>query len=145
MGELQIYALRAIPRGEEISISYISSRRSYGSSRRSRRDSLRNGYHFTCVCSICSLPRAESRRSDARRQRLNELWEIAGRLTLAQKDQIDNVVKEGTRLLLEEGRFMNAVDFWNEAGPIPSDWISMISNLLTQGIGRGIWGGQPAS
>ena len=128
-GELQIYALRAIPRGEEICITYISSRCLYGSSRRSRQDNLRTGYHFTCVCSICSLPKAESKKSDARRQKLNELWEIVKCLTPAQKDQISNVVTEGICLLREEGRLMNAVDFRNEAGPIPSDWISMLSSL----------------
>jgi hypothetical protein len=123
-GELQIYALDTISRGEEIFVSYISSRRSYGSSRRSRQAILRAGYHFTCVCSICSLPEAESKMSDARRQRLNELWEIAGRLSPTQKGQIYNVVVEGIRLLKAEGHLTDVENFLNKAGPIPPDWVS---------------------
>jgi hypothetical protein len=125
-GELQIYALDTISRGEDIFISYITSRHSYGSPRRSRQAILRAGYHFTCMCSICSLPEAESKMSDARRRRLNELWEIAGNLlnlNPTQEDQILNVAVEGIRLLQEEGHLADVVNFLEEAGPITSNWI----------------------
>ena len=117
-GEVHFMALRTIPRGEEICISYVNRRSVYGRSRRSRQDILRATYHFTCACSVCSLSEAKSKRSDARRQRLNELWEIAGRLTPTQKDQRLNVVKEGIRLLQEEGEFVDADGFMKDAGPI---------------------------
>ena len=66
-GELRIYALGTIPRGEEIFVPYISNRCLYGKPRRSRQAILRARYHFTCACSVCSLPEAESKMSDARR------------------------------------------------------------------------------
>jgi hypothetical protein len=126
-GELRIFALGTIPHGEEIFVAYISSRRLYGNPRRSRQAILRTRYHFTCACSICSLPEAESKMSDARRQKVKELWEIAGRFTPAQGVQCLNVVVEAIRLLQEEGYLADADDFTNEAGPIcafHSDWVS---------------------
>ena len=117
-GEIRIYASGTIPRGEEISFSYIPCRPLFGSPRLSRQTNLRSRYHFTCACSICSLPEAESRRSDVRRQRVNEIWEIIRHFTPTQEQQCFNVVVEAMRLLREEG-FLDGVDrFLNEAGPI---------------------------
>ena len=123
-GELHFIALRAITRGEEISISYIGRRTLYGSPRRSRQAILRPTYHFTCSCSVCSLSKAKSKISDARRQRVNELWEIIGRLapTLKEEDPRLNVIieacAEGIHLLQEEGEFADVDDFLKEAGPM---------------------------
>ena len=130
-GELQINALRNIPRGEEIFITYVSRRCVYGSPRQLRQAILRSGYHFNCACSVCSLPEAESKMSDARRQRLGELWETIGRIyPTLEEGQCSNVVVkalreacvEGMRLLQEEGccRLMirDVEDFMSEAGPI---------------------------
>ena len=128
-GELRIHALTAISHGEEIFISYISRRCLYGSPRRSRQSILHNGYHFTCVCSLCSLPEAESKISDVRRHRLNELWEIAGRLTPTQEDQCFNVIVEGIRLLREEGYLADVDDFLNEAGPIEAIYSGRVGSL----------------
>jgi hypothetical protein len=64
--------------------------------------------------------------SDARRRRLNELWEIAGNLlnlNPTQEDQILKVAVEGIRLLQEEGHLADVVNFLEEAGPITSKWI----------------------
>jgi hypothetical protein len=65
--------------------------------------------------------------SDVRRQRVNELWEIAGRFTPAQGFQsYVNVVVEAMRLLQEEGYLDGVDDFMKEAGPIGalhSDWV----------------------
>jgi hypothetical protein len=127
IGELRIYALGTIPRGEEIFVAYISSRRLYGSPRRSRQALLRAGYHFTCACSVCSLPEAESEMSDARRQKVNELWETAGRFNPTQGIECLHVVVEAIHLLQEEGYLADADDFTNEGGPIcafHSDWVS---------------------
>ena len=123
-GELQIYALGTIPRGEEIFISYISSL--HRSPRRSRQATLHSGYHFTCACSGCSLPKAESKMSDTRRQRVNELLEI-GPLSPTQGVQYLNSVVEGIRLLQEEGCLDGVGDFTKDAGDIcayHSDWVS---------------------
>ena len=131
-GELQIKALRAITHGEEIFVSYIADRRLYGSPRQMRQVMLGIPYHFTCVCSICSLTEAESKMSDARRQRLNELWEIAGCLlgssSSTQRDRLDNVIDEGIRLLQEEGHLVEVedFDFLKHAGPTPPDLYDLL-------------------
>ena len=123
-GELRIYALGTIPRGEEIFISYISG--PHRSPRRMRQAKLHSGYHFTCACSSCSLPKAESKMSDTRRQRVNELLEM-GPLSPTQGVQYLNSVVEGVRLLQEEGCLEGVVNFTKDAGTIcafHSDWIS---------------------
>ena len=122
-GEIRIYALGTIPRGEELFISYIGLYQN----RRSRQENLRPGYHFTCACSICSLPDAESKKSDARRQRLKELREIIYRFDFAKANQHLNFTVEGIRLLQEEGFLEGVDDFTYLAGPICayySDWVS---------------------
>lgn len=50
--------------------------------------------------------------------RVNELWEIAGRLTPTREDQYLNVVDEGIRLLKEEGCLMDVYEFMDEVGPM---------------------------
>ncbi|KAF8257877.1 hypothetical protein EI94DRAFT_1670260 [Lactarius quietus] len=126
-GELRIYALGTIPRGEEIFVAYISSRRLYGNTRRSRQGILRARYHFTCACSVCSLPEAESKKSDARRVKLNELWDIIPSFTPFQGIQRLNVIVEAIHLLKEEGYLADADDYTNDAGLVcafHSDWVS---------------------
>jgi hypothetical protein len=118
IGELQIYAMGTIPRGEEISVSYIPCRRLFGSHRRTRQTNLLLRYHFTCTCPICTLSEAESKMSDVRRRRVNELWEIAGRFTPPQREQCLIVVVEAMRLLREEGYLDGVPEFMKEAGPI---------------------------
>ena len=129
--ELRIYALGTIPYGEEIFVAYIGKgllgRRLYGSPRQSRQAILRTRYHFTCACSACSLPEAESKISDARRQKIHALWEVVTRFTPTQAVQCLKSIAEAIRLLKEEGYLADADDFMNEAGPIcafHSDWVS---------------------
>ena len=122
-GEIRIYALGTIPRGEEIFVSYIC----LDQIRRSRQDNLRPGYHFTCACSVCSLPEAESKQSDARRLRLKELSEIIISFNFTKANQHLNCAVEGIRLLREEGCLGGTDDFTFLAGPICayySDWVS---------------------
>ena len=118
IGMMRCFALRDIPRGEEIFVSYIDRRQLYGGTRGSRQAYLRATYHFTCACSVCSLPESESKRSDARRQRLKELWEIVGRSTPTQEDQSLKAINEGVRLLQEEGCLIEADDFMREDCPM---------------------------
>jgi hypothetical protein len=117
-GDLRIHALGTIPCGEEIFITYIGCRQLFGSTRQSRQANLRTRYHFTCACSTCSHPEAKSKMSDARRRKVNELWEIAGRLTPTQEDQCFNVVVEAMCLLRQEGYLDDEADFLYEAGPM---------------------------
>jgi hypothetical protein len=118
-GELEIFALGSIRCGEEIFLAYIGCRCIYGSPRRSRQAILRERYHFTCACSVCSLPEAEAKMSDARRQKVNELWETAGRFTPTQEVQgLVDLAVEAMGLLRKEGYLEDVEDFLNEAGPM---------------------------
>ncbi|KAF8257875.1 hypothetical protein EI94DRAFT_1691960 [Lactarius quietus] len=127
-GDLRIYALGTIPRGEEIFIPYISGKSLYGNTRRSRQDILHAQFHFTCACSVCSLPEAESKKSDARRVKLNALREIINQsYALSQGIQRLNIIVEAARLLKEEGYLADADEFTKDAGVIcafHSDWVS---------------------
>ena len=126
--EIRIYALRTIPRGEEIFVAYFFGIPLYGSPRHSRQATLRTTYHFTCACSVCSLPEAESKRSDARRQRVAELLEDIRDLNGPYEGvQCLNAVVEAIRLLREDGYLADMHDFTKKAGPIcatHSDWVS---------------------
>ena len=134
-GDLRIYAVGTIPRGEEIFVGYIDhsllGKPLYGSPRRLRQAALHTHLHFTCECSACSLSEAEAEMSDARRHRINAILESFRGLTLAlirsQGVQILNDVVEAVHLLQEEGYLSDADDFTDEAGPIcafHSDWVS---------------------
>ena len=130
-GDLRIYALGTIPCGEEIFVGYVSDvllgRRPYGSIRQSRRATLRTQYHFTCQCSVCSLPEAESKMSDARRQRLHAIEESLGSFSLSQGVQCLTVIVEAIHLLQEEGYLGEADEFTHNAGffsAYHSDWVS---------------------
>ncbi|KAF8259770.1 hypothetical protein EI94DRAFT_1614369, partial [Lactarius quietus] len=125
--EAQIYALGPIPRGDEIFIVYINGRNLYGAPRESRQDELRKVYHFTCTCSVCSLSKAESKKSDARRIKINEVWEIILKFNPLQGTQVLNDVVEVIHLLKEEGCLEASDDFTIYAGlfcALHSDWIS---------------------
>ena len=134
-GDLRIYAVGTIPRGEEIFVGYIDhsllGKPLYGSPRRLRQAALHTHLHFTCECSACSLSEAEAEMSDARRHRINAILESFRGLTLAlirsQGVQILNDIVEAVHLLQEEGYLSDADDFTDEAGPIcafHSDWVS---------------------
>ena len=130
-GDIRIYALGTIPRGREIFIAYtpedLLGRRLYGSPRQLRQATLRNQYHFTCECSICSLSEAESKVSDARRQRIYEIWESLGSYSLSQGAQCLNVIVEAIHLLKEEGNLSDTDGFTDKAGffsAFHSDWVS---------------------
>lgn len=66
INELTIHAVRDIRKGEEITISYLSSRRN----RRMRQAELQKNFKFTCCCRLCSLPPGESRNCDSKLDRI---------------------------------------------------------------------------
>ena len=130
-GDLRIYAVGTIPRGEEIFVGYIDhsllGKPLYGSPRRLRQAALHTHLHFTCECSACSLSEAESKMSDARRQRVYEIWESLGRFSTTQGAQCLTVIVEAIHLLQEEGYLSDADDFTDKAGffsAFHSDWVS---------------------
>ncbi|KAF8257076.1 hypothetical protein EI94DRAFT_1760921 [Lactarius quietus] len=122
-------------RGEEIFIAYISgfagSRRLYGAPRQLRQTILRDSYHFTCACTVCSLTKAESKKSDARRVKVYELREKIQSPNPGPSPlrgiQVLNAIIKGVRLLKEEGYLADADDFTTHAGlfcALHSDWVS---------------------
>ncbi|KIM49935.1 hypothetical protein M413DRAFT_119347 [Hebeloma cylindrosporum] len=125
-GVLRIYALGRIPIGEEIFVTYIAGRNLYGNTRQFRQNLL-STRHFTCACPVCSLPEVESKMSDARRVKINELRESIAGLSHTESTQRLKVIVKGIHLLKEEGILGDADDFTNVAGIVcayHSDWVS---------------------
>jgi len=129
-GQHRIYALGSIPLGEEIFVAYINGPDLYGSPRRSRQAHLRPGYHFTCACSVCSLPGAESKISDGRRVKVKELWDLNLNPNLRGNQPLEDVVNDTVKaihLLQKEGYLSDADGFMNDAVYVCayfSDWVS---------------------
>ncbi|EDR00320.1 uncharacterized protein LACBIDRAFT_334260 [Laccaria bicolor S238N-H82] len=117
-GQLRIFALSDIPVGEEICVAYLSSRRLYGQTRQHRQGILRSRYHFTCSCSVCSLPKAEMILSDSRRVKVNELWDKVPMFPPNQTIQRLNTIVQAINLLEEEGYAADYDDFTNDAALI---------------------------
>ncbi|KAG6095258.1 hypothetical protein E4U30_002610 [Claviceps sp. LM220 group G6] len=68
-----VHAIKDINAGEEITVSYVM----FLKNRESRQRTLKNTYHFTCRCSLCSLPDEQSQERDrkiAQMIRLGELY-----------------------------------------------------------------------
>ncbi|KAF8257880.1 hypothetical protein EI94DRAFT_1756476, partial [Lactarius quietus] len=112
-GELRIYALGPVPRGEEIFTAYINGPHLYGKPRRLRQAVLREVYHFTCACSVCSLSKAESKKSDARRIKIDKIWETIRNVDPSpeQGTQVLDDIAEALHLLMQEGYLADTCDF----------------------------------
>ncbi|KAL5114259.1 hypothetical protein ACEQ8H_007868 [Pleosporales sp. CAS-2024a] len=67
-----IHALRDIPKDEEITIYYLG----IDSVREVRQRKLQEKFGFSCSCSVCSLPPAESRENDKRLTRIQCLDDL---------------------------------------------------------------------
>jgi hypothetical protein len=124
--QLRIYALRDIAPGDEILVSYLSSRNVYGSTKRQRQARLRlRG--FTCICAVCTQPNSAIEASDDRRVRVKELWESIPYFTPTQTRQRLLAIARAIHLLQEEGYAADYDDFTNDAAAIcayHSDWES---------------------
>jgi hypothetical protein len=70
-----VYALRDIPKDEEITIYYLG----YDSSREVRQKKLQDKFGFLCSCRLCSLPAQQSRKLDERLERIDYLDDLIGR------------------------------------------------------------------
>jgi hypothetical protein len=126
-GRLRIYALREIAIGEEVYVSYISSRGVYGSRRKDRQDRLKS-YGFICTCIICSLPISERKASDTRRAEIARIWESVPYYTPHQTADRLNAIVRAVHLLEEEGYAADKDDFTNDAATIcacHADWESV--------------------
>ncbi|KAF1994263.1 SET domain-containing protein [Amniculicola lignicola CBS 123094] len=69
LNKITIHAIRDIWKGEEITISYLSSCQN----RQAREEELREKFKFTCSCQLCSLPPDQSRESDSKLDRIHEI------------------------------------------------------------------------
>jgi hypothetical protein len=103
---LTIHAIRDIYQGEEITISYLHSRRN----RRARQEELWENFKFTCSCQLCSLPPNQSRDSDTKLDRVHELD------CIIDQGGIEGLVSSARRML---SYVDEQVRLWNE--PTPDD------------------------
>ncbi|KAG5934512.1 hypothetical protein E4U60_003810 [Claviceps pazoutovae] len=67
-----VHAVRDINEGEEITVSYVVILKT----RESRQRTLKNTYHFTCRCSLCSLPNEQSQERDRKIAQIVRLGEF---------------------------------------------------------------------
>ncbi|CCE29277.1 uncharacterized protein CPUR_02970 [Claviceps purpurea 20.1] len=67
-----VHAVRDINAGEEITVSYVV----YLRNREGRQRMLKTSYHFTCVCSLCSLPDEQSQERDRKIAQIIRLEEL---------------------------------------------------------------------
>ncbi|KAF2645333.1 SET domain-containing protein, partial [Massarina eburnea CBS 473.64] len=105
---MEIKTLRTIPAGEELSISYGRLELLH----QERQDLYRDGWHFTCTCSLCSANTYAIAGSDQRRQRFKQLREKLGALTAEtfdsqqviawEKEVLEISEKEGFETLVGE-------------------------------------------
>ncbi|ESK88030.1 set domain-containing protein 5 [Moniliophthora roreri MCA 2997] len=68
--ELRVYAIKDVKRGEELTITYIESRRP----KEERIKHLEDAYGFTCTCHECSLPVEESKVRDEKMEQFTILY-----------------------------------------------------------------------
>jgi hypothetical protein len=124
----RIYALREIAVGEEILVSYISSRNVYGSDRNERRERLKSKFNFLCACAACTLPADKQSISDHRRREITRLYDSVPFFMPHQTEARLRAIAQGVRLMLEEGHWADTDDFTHDAAGIcafHSDWASV--------------------
>ena len=121
-----IYALRDIAAGDEILVSYLSSRGVYGSTRAARQARL-GRYAFSCTCVACALQGPAAAASDGRRTEVAKLWESVPYFQPNQTRERLLAITRAIHLLQEEGYSADYDDFTNDAAVIcafHSDWAS---------------------
>ena len=64
-----VHALKDIDKGEEITITYLSPLKN----RTARQKALQEGFGFTCLCHLCSLPVEQNQESDRRLEEIHRL------------------------------------------------------------------------
>ncbi|KAF9013373.1 hypothetical protein BDQ17DRAFT_1488421 [Cyathus striatus] len=115
--ELFVYALKSIPKGEELLTSYLDTKKP----RHERRAYLLEHYGFKCMCRTCSLPEKASRASDARLSAISEAYRRFsewGNHKIGGRDAVD-LVRKIWQLEDEEG-------YWSERGRLAADaaWVA---------------------
>jgi hypothetical protein len=80
-GEETVYAVRAIKKGEEITLSYHA-----GGPTEVRKRSLKEGFGFDCTCVLCDASEADMKASDERLSRVQELDDLIGDSSIVRND-----------------------------------------------------------
>lgn len=70
LGQMTVHVLRAVPRGEEITISYLAAS---GRVRGERQRLLQRDFGFTCACSRCALSGGALARSETLQRAIGDL------------------------------------------------------------------------
>ncbi|KAJ7188534.1 hypothetical protein C8R46DRAFT_1054982 [Mycena filopes] len=124
----QFHAVRAIAKGEEITVMYSE----LAASRSQRRAELQEHYKFLCECSTCSLPPALVEKSDARRRAIGELIPMmhTGRyaedLSVARIEELlEWATEEGMYALYAEILVYGFGRFMGEAPSVARKWSQM--------------------
>ncbi|KAJ4352511.1 uncharacterized protein N0V89_007860 [Didymosphaeria variabile] len=104
INQLTIHAIRDIRKGEEITISYLSSLRN----RQARQEELLKNFKFTCSCRLCSLPPDQSRDRDAKLDRIHEIDGII------EQGGIEALVSAPRRML---GYVDEQIQLWSDMSP----------------------------
>ncbi|KAF7377719.1 SET domain-containing protein [Mycena sanguinolenta] len=127
-GQMRFFALTDIAVGEEISVSYLISKKVFGNTRDERRRLIREGFDFACSCAACTLDGAALKASDARRRKAFTLWEaMVQHDPINQAQRVVNDAVQAIRLLKEEGYAALADHFACDAAAfcaMHSDWES---------------------
>ena len=85
----EIYALRDIATGEELTMCYNAIYN--GATRQQRQNMLKACYGFTCACTACEAGEEESAQSDARRKIIHALYHLVAGLLPDDVSYMDNV------------------------------------------------------
>ncbi|KAG5959821.1 hypothetical protein E4U58_004831 [Claviceps cyperi] len=95
-----VHAVRDIPKGKEITTSYIP----YLRNREWRQRTLQQSFDFACSCRICSLPADESEERDRILEQISRLYQLCVAHPTASPLVILAYIHAQTRLWIELGR-----------------------------------------
>lgn len=97
-GMFDIHAMRAVPAGEEITISYLPEQ---GSPRALRQEKLEAGYNFECACPACDMSTKAGADGEARRVKVHDAIADYGQLASATGTTDLNVEVKITMALID--------------------------------------------
>ena len=80
---ITVHAIKDISKNEKITMDYLEQ----GKIRAERRDLLQQRYHFSCSCTLCSLPLGQSNVVDGKIRRTEELRKISAKEDLNKWDK----------------------------------------------------------
>ena len=100
LGKQTIHAMRDIPPGAEILVTYLAE---LGADHAKRSARLATDFGFVCECATCSLTTTERAESDRRRQRIGALGDVIREAVPRKRADAISLVEERLKLMEEEG------------------------------------------